>query len=94
MKKLSVKNGTFYGTLFMMAFLNNAFKYCPIDFVRINDELVEPSWITCIFGFICAIASFGVFRYFTKEEGTTLEDGSVVNLNDKKIKGEITIEEN
>jgi hypothetical protein len=93
MKKLSVKNGTTLGVIFMMAFINTASRYCPIDFLRTNNEIVEPNWITCIFGFICAVASLGLFRSFTKDEGTTLEDGSKVDLNGKKVKGDIIIEE-
>ena len=94
MKKLSVKNGTTLGVVFMMAFINTASRYCPIDFMRTNNEIVEPNWTTCIFGFVCAVASLIIFRSFTKDEGTTLEDGSKVDLNGKKVKGDIIIEEN
>lgn len=93
MKKLSVRDGTTFGAIFMMAFLNAAFRFCPVDFLRTGDTPVEPNWFTCIFGIICAFLSIGIFRHFTKDEGTILEDGSKVDLNGKKIKGEITIEE-
>lgn len=93
MKKLSVKNGTTLGAIFMMAFVNSASRFCPIDFLRIHDELVEPNWYSCVFSLILAFLSLCIFNHFTKDEGTTLEDGSKVNLNGKKIKGDFTIED-
>ena len=92
MKKLSVKNGTTFGTIFMMAFLNNAFRFCPVDFLRIYDKAVEPNWFSCILGLIFAFLSLCIFNLFTKDEGTILENGKKVDLNGKKIKGNITIE--
>lgn len=93
MKKLSVKNGTTFGAIFMMSFVNSASRFCPIDFLRIHDELVEPNWYSCVFSLILAFLSLCIFNHFTKDEGTTLEDGSKVNLNGKKIKGDFTIED-
>lgn len=93
MKKLSVKNGTTFGVIFMMAFVNSASRFCPIDFLRIHDKSVEPNWYSCIFGLILAFLSLCIFNHFTKDEGTTLEDGSKINLNGKKIKGDFTIED-